>query len=130
MYGAMRTFPITWLYAWLPNQIHTTCRTVAGPVRLPQIGGGGGGAVVEWVVVGATCALTCCVEPLRLARNPIRTAATAATGSTHLHMHPVYVRVLTGEYAIAGVRIDRFVTRLRILLGAFVKGVDIRRWRG
>jgi hypothetical protein len=28
---------------------------------------------------------------LRLAKNPIRTAAATATGSTHLHMPPVYV---------------------------------------
>jgi hypothetical protein len=36
---------------------------------------------------------------LRLARNPIRTAATAATGSTHLHITPVYVRLVRAEYA-------------------------------
>jgi hypothetical protein len=70
--------------------------------------------------------LTWPVGPFWLARNPIRTAAAAATGSTHLHISPVYVCLVWAEYASFEIaRIDRFVTSLRILLGAFVKGVDV-----
>jgi hypothetical protein len=56
--------------------------------------------------------------------NPIRTAASAATGSTHLHTPPVYVRVSLREYAIPERELGRFVTSAEFFQRAFVKRLD------
>ncbi len=115
----------------MPIQIQTTWRTFTlGGCFDPHVGVAVGAVLAGGVViVGGACACVCCVGPLRLARNPIRTATTTATGSTHLHIIPVYVRLLAMEYANCDPP-DRFVTTCEILLGAFVKGIDARLpWR-
>jgi hypothetical protein len=53
--------------------------------------------VVGCVTIGGACDAACCVGPLRLAMNPIRTATTTAPGSTHLHITPVYVCLVAVE---------------------------------
>jgi hypothetical protein len=95
----------------VPIQIQTTWRTFTGWPRFdPHVGATVGAAVVGGVVwVGVACAPACWVGPLRLAMNPNRTATTTATGSTHLHIIPVYVRLVVVEYANCHLA-DRFVT--------------------